>query len=249
MSTFDPEYKKSDNHINIKFDNNVNPSLFYNDNNIVVLDNVLNDREIEYIINFINNNIINNNNNKRTKLYINCNDLSNIIKERCKKNIPSSVYKYSELLDNNNHYNNQMYWVNPTINPSWRFVKCNPGSSLTKHYDGVYVRSVDNKSIYTLLIYLNDTDGDTWFKNITVSPKKGRLVLFDQSLLHEGLVNNNVKYIIRSEIMYERLDKIETYKEKEAMRIYNEAYLNNSEELEEKAFAMSPLLESLIINL
>ncbi len=259
MSTFDPELKESSNFININFTNNINPQVYYNDSNMLVIDNIFSDEEIEQLIEIMDNNIKINNNKNRGSMNINCDDLSKIIKQRCNNNMPDNIYKYCYLLDTNNHNNNQMYWVNPNINPSWRLVKCNPNSYLTKHYDGVYVKSVDLKSIYSVLIYLNDTDGDTTFENINITPKKGRLVIFDQELLHEGLVNTKLKYFIRSEIMYERLRKVETDADKNAIEIYKLAALSNdnanelslalSLDLEKKAFEISPLLEHLILNL
>ena len=247
MNTIDPECKISNNYIKLDMTDSVNPIVSYIDKNMVVIDNVISEKEANYIIKYIDNNNGNHNNN-RVKMNINCFELSDAIFNRCESMIPNNVYKYCSLLDND-HYNSQMYWTNPYINNSWRLVKCNPESFLSKHYDGVYVKSVDHKSIYTVMLYLNDTDGDIKFGDISISPKMGRLVIFDQQLLHEGLINKQLKYFIRSEIMYTRMKSVENENHKSAMSKYKQAILENSDELEKEAFELSPLLESLIINI
>jgi hypothetical protein len=107
------------------------------------------------------------------------------------------------------------------------------------------------------MIYLQDSDGDLKFNNnLQVTPKCGRVVIFNQSLLHEGLENrNHIKYFIRSELMFTRNLSIETKNDKIAMELYNEAKeyndsdSNKSKLLEEKAFQLSNLLERMILNL
>ena len=89
------------------------------------------------------------------------------------------------------------------------------------HYDSICVNSVDHKSMYTILIYLNDCDGDIKFKEYQVSSKMGRVVIMNK--LHEGLENKNViKIYIRSKLMYERVLKMEKENDRKAAEIYSE---------------------------
>lgn len=257
MTTIDPENKISNNYEETTVDFNdeyIEPIIYYRNPKILVLDNVLNDTECDNIKTLIDNidNI-----NKRTKLCLKFSQLSNIINSRCNKYIPSSVFIHDEYLDEKyGHNNNNEYWCKEEININWRLVKCELNSQLSMHYDGVYVKSVDNKSIYTVMLYLENSDGDLKFHNIQIKPKKGRLVIFNQELLHEGLINkNHVKYFIRSEIMYTRLNPIESDNDKVAINLYNQAreiFKEDKEkaiELETDAFLLSPLLERLILNI
>lgn len=252
MLTHDHEPKESNTCNNYEFNiTSCNiPTIFYNKDDILVLDNVLSKTECNDIINFMDT--------TKNKLYINFNNLSNIIENRCSSFLPIYIYQYDELLSSNNkHNNNDQYWSYKNINPNWRLVRCNINSKLTKHFDGVYVKSVDQKSIYTIMIYLQDSDGDLKFNhNLQITPKCGRVVIFNQSLLHEGLENrNHIKYFIRSELMFTRNLSIETKNDKIAMELYNEAKeyndsdSNKSKLLEEKAFQLSNLLERMILNL
>lgn len=70
----------------------------------------------------------------------------------------------------------------------------------------------DTISKYTMLVYLNDTNGEgvTRFfshksmKYRDITPGKGRVVIFDQRIPHCALdiTGNNVKYTIRTDLMY-----------------------------------------------
>jgi prolyl 4-hydroxylase len=87
-----------------------------------------------------------------------------------------------------------------------------PGNSFNLHTDtGLYYNRKDKeKSRYTLLIYLNDnyTGGETEFytdefkKVLTITPQKGKALLFDIDLWHKGntVIEGN-KYWIGCEII------------------------------------------------
>lgn len=261
MNTFDPENKVSvmEHEINIQFEENIRPiEIFYNQEKIIILDNILTENECVSIKNIIDSvqSI-----NLRNKLCLKFSKLSNIIVSRCYKYIPINPYFQDEYLQSKKHkyehHNNDQYWQFNDINHNWRLVKCNIGSKLSKHFDGVYVKSVDHKSIYTIMIYLNDSDGNFKFNNIEIEPKIGRVVIFNQQLLHEGLENLiQVKYFIRSEIMYLRETSIETPNDKKAIELYNQAIelhkqgdLTQASNLESKAFELSPMLERIVLNL
>ena len=250
MLTCDPEPKESKIHIKYEFNTETSPKIFYNKDDILVFDDVLSKIECDSIIKFMDD--------KSNKICINFNDLSETIEKRCSEYLPSSIYQYDEVLaKNHKHNNNDQYWSYNHINPNWRLVKCNINSKLTAHMDASYVKSVDHKSIYTIIIYLKDSDGDLKFNpTLQFAPKCGRVVIFNQSLEHEGLANiSEIKYYIRSELMFVRNILIETENDLFAFEIYNQAKIYNnldpikSKLLEEEAFALSSLLERMILNI
>jgi hypothetical protein len=244
MLTNDPEQKESNNNINYEFNTETNPQIFYNKDDILVLDNVLSNVECNSIIKFMDD--------KKNKVCLNFNDLSQIIEKRCSSLLPMHIFQYDEYLSKDTtHNNNNQYWSYSSINPNWRLVRCNINSKLSKHFDASYVKSVDYKSIYTIMIYLKDSDGDLKFNdNLQFTPKCGRVILFNQSLLHEGLINiNEIKYFIRSELMFTRDISIETENDLIAMKIYNQAKESKCKLLEDRAFELSSLLERMILNI
>ena len=265
MFSYDPEpkftsFNSEANLKDIPSNQDMIPIVFHRESKVLVLDRVLNESECNLIKNIIDNpneetkkEIYKNHYATRNKICLNFKNLSELVLSRCDEYIPKSVYKYCKILNTSSQ--SKMYWNFNNFNDSWRLVKCNIGSSLYMHFDGSYVKSVDEKSIYTVMLYLNDSDGDIRFKNgLSFSPKLGRVIIFDQSLEHEGLVNEkDIKYFIRTELMYTREEKVESEKDISGFEKYQEAkkYVNIDNEksltLETEAFQLSPLLESLIL--
>jgi hypothetical protein len=207
---------------------------------IYIYDNVLSESECDSLINNIHG----------VNQPMNLQYINNIIEKRC--NLPNSIYQKDELVSMD-HYNTQ-FWYYDNILPDWKATKREKGGHLRRHFDSVYIKSLNEKSIFTIMIYLSDTDGDLKFGNITITPKKGRMVVFDLVHEHEALPNNNgTKYFIRSKIMYHRGDNIGTETDKKALEIYLNSIkmreINNLEadELENKAFSMSPILEKTVL--
>ena len=202
---------------------------------IYVYDNVLCNDECNNII----NNIYGINQSMNLE-YIN-----QIVEQRCK--LPKFYFQKDEEISMD-HYNTQ-HWYYDNILPEWKATKRDSGGYLPPHYDSVYIKSLNEKSLFTIIIYLSDTDGDLKFKNIHISPKMGRVVVFDLKHEHEALPNNEIKYFIRSKIMYHRGDNIGTDIDKKALEMYlksldmREKNTNDSDELRDKAFSMSSLLE------
>lgn len=94
-------------------------------------------------------------------------------------------------------------------NERLRFYKYDPGQWFKPHYDGAFVRSKEERSLYTFMVYLNEgmEGGATSFLdlNVDVVPKIGRALLFQHHLLHEGAeVTRGVKYAVRSDIMFRK---------------------------------------------
>ena len=97
------------------------------------------------------------------------------------------------------------------VNERFRGYRYQAGQAFRPHYDGSFVRNEDERSLLTLLVYLCDVPlgGETRFLELgaTITPKPGRALLFQHRLLHEGAdVQAGHKYVLRSDIMYRRLE-------------------------------------------
>ncbi len=97
------------------------------------------------------------------------------------------------------------------LNPMFRYLKYGPGNYFKPHYDGNYEDKNGDISLITVQIYLNDDfkGGETIFYNdderkiYTHIPKKGDIILFEQTIEHSGSeVLSGTKYSVRTEVMY-----------------------------------------------
>eukprot|EP01084_Bolivina_argentea_P089699 161803_1 len=105
------------------------------------------------------------------------------------------------------------------INERLRFLRYSPQQYFGAHYDGMYRRHNGQRSLITIIIYLNDNYNGGQFtflhptnehKTHSIKPKTGMILLFEQNeLYHQGsmVLNNNqneniFKYCIRSDLMY-----------------------------------------------
>lgn len=115
------------------------------------------------------------------------------------------------------------------INPLFRYIDYVNNGYLTSHYDYSFKETEKIKSLWSLVIYLTDSeDGETcflednqkdnWNKNLDdqlfineskiitkIIPKKGRILVFPHHYLHCGLKSNNEKLIIRTDLMFEKI--------------------------------------------
>ena len=97
------------------------------------------------------------------------------------------------------------------INPDLRFSKYLPGQKCSLHQDGVLSTQDGKISKLSLIIYLNDTNdtGATRFIDVEtmqhtdVFPKTGRALLFEHAIPHAGITTEIVKYVLRSDILFE----------------------------------------------
>jgi prolyl 4-hydroxylase len=101
------------------------------------------------------------------------------------------------------------HWHPAGANERFRCYRYRPGQRFAPHYDGSFRRSADEESLLTFMVYLNDgfAGGDTTFLHLDlrVAPRPGLALLFQHRLLHEGSrVDEGVKYVMRSDIMYRR---------------------------------------------
>lgn len=93
------------------------------------------------------------------------------------------------------------------MNERFRFYKYQPGHRFKPHYDGSYIRNINEWSEYTFMVYLNDgmEGGATNFDGVSVVPEAGMALIFKHDLLHEGAeVTAGVKYVLRTDVMYRR---------------------------------------------
>jgi len=63
------------------------------------------------------------------------------------------------------------------------------GQQFKMHKDVPFRRNENERSFITMLVYLNEDfeGGETFFMNGNVLPKTGRMVAFQQNVLHAGI--------------------------------------------------------------
>ena len=91
------------------------------------------------------------------------------------------------------------------LNEMFRFYKYTKDQRFKRHIDGSYIRSETEYSLYTFMIYLNDTfgGGKTKFDNLEIIPKQGTALIFEHTLKHEGeALTEGEKHVLRTDIMY-----------------------------------------------
>jgi hypothetical protein len=92
-----------------------------------------------------------------------------------------------------------------------RCYRYRPGMRFAPHADGAFERNDDERSFYTLMVYLNEgfVGGQTTFlvePEVVIEPRAGMALLFQHPIVHEGsLVTDGVKYVVRSDLMYRRI--------------------------------------------
>lgn len=68
------------------------------------------------------------------------------------------------------------------------------------HKDGYQVEHDHKKTEkYSFILYLNNSDGDTIFKepiNKKITPKLGKLIFFDSDILHKAEISNQGKQVL-----------------------------------------------------
>jgi hypothetical protein len=106
------------------------------------------------------------------------------------------------------------------LNERLSFLKYSTGEYFRAHEDGYYIRPDESEMSYiTVQIDLNDVHeehgGATTFieNSYSVIPKVGRVLLFEHNIEHEGsILNNGVKYCIRTDVMYKLSPLEDLYK-------------------------------------
>ena len=92
-------------------------------------------------------------------------------------------------------------------NERFRCYRYQPGQQFKAHYDGAFERDAHERSLLTLMVYLNDgfEGGETAFLDfgVTAVPRAGSALLFQHRMLHEGCqVRSGTKYVLRSDVMF-----------------------------------------------
>lgn len=194
---------------------------------ILVMDNVLTDEECDLLTSFNHYKSMENEYDKK----IRGNDrflsmswyLSHSIFERIKDFIPTKGKPFGFGVDGE--------WNVSGINDCMRFSRyVAPNVGFLPHRDAAYIGDPNNRSIYTILIYLNDNfeggytkiykepggrvPGETVEEEIkgktletlySMKPKKGSLLIFNHNMIHEGTsVESGTKYIIRTDLVFTR---------------------------------------------
>ncbi|KNC98030.1 oxidoreductase [Spizellomyces punctatus DAOM BR117] len=101
------------------------------------------------------------------------------------------------------------------LNNQLKFLRYSKGHYFKPHFDGEYTTPDGSEtSFITVQIYLNEgfSGGETTFLRFTglerkilhsVTPKTGRVLIFEHEMLHEGsVVKEGTKYVIRTDVMY-----------------------------------------------
>ncbi|KAG2393822.1 hypothetical protein C9374_003586 [Naegleria lovaniensis] len=130
-------------------------------------------------------------------------------------------------------FNNNGRWLPVRLNECMRFSKYSDQTFFKPHMDAQFVADENEKSIFTVLIYLNNSSyGPSLFKKVQllknldtnditvtflkighVMPTKGTVAIFNHDLWHSGeMVNNETKYILRTEIIFQRIDSESIYR-------------------------------------
>lgn len=104
-------------------------------------------------------------------------------------------------------------WRALGLNERFRFYRYDPGQYFRWHVDGCFRRSERERSILTLMLYLNGdfVGGSTDFDNralaepLSVTPRPGCALIFTHAQLHQGApVVRGRKYVLRTDVMYGR---------------------------------------------
>jgi predicted 2-oxoglutarate/Fe(II)-dependent dioxygenase YbiX len=97
-------------------------------------------------------------------------------------------------------------WHPHGLNERFRFYRYTQGQYFKWHSDGPFVRSDEEVSIFTAMVYLNDDfeGGTTDFQfGPSIVPQRGMLLLFEHSLVHQGApVRQGCKYVMRTDVMF-----------------------------------------------
>ncbi len=120
-------------------------------------------------------------------------------------------------------------WKFDSINECFRYNQyISPSIGFKAHRDATFIENEDTRSIFSILIYLNDnfSGGDTVFYDalgtrskedlvndemnkgfvelFRYKPKKGSVLIFNHNIIHET-------YVIRSDIIFKRISRPITY--------------------------------------
>jgi len=142
-------------------------------------------------------------------------------------------------------------WTPCGFNHDLLFAKYPPGGSFAPHTDGRAIHDFNTRSFYSVIIFLNDLPhgcgggtrfysnealsklktspkgqwtSDSSFITVEIRPRAGRILIFEQSLVHEGVPPlGECKYIIRSDVMFRRtIPLCDSPQDKTAYELYRQ---------------------------
>lgn len=97
------------------------------------------------------------------------------------------------------------------LNERFRFYRYRQGQAFRWHRDGAFVRNRNQRSAFTVMVYLNEgfEGGETQFDlpegRLSVVPRAGMALVFDHHLRHQGApIEQGTKYVLRTDAMYMR---------------------------------------------
>jgi predicted 2-oxoglutarate/Fe(II)-dependent dioxygenase YbiX len=100
------------------------------------------------------------------------------------------------------------------LNERFRYYRYRKGQQFDWHMDGAYMRANGERSLFTLMFYLNEgfKGGDTtfsdWgsplvFDDFAITPQSGKALLFFHPISHKGEpVMSGEKFVLRTDVMY-----------------------------------------------
>ncbi|KAL8447083.1 hypothetical protein Emed_004607 [Eimeria media] len=179
-------------------------------------------------------------------------DLAELIWQRVKDAVVQEVYFSEE--DERFERDLQGGWRACGVNSTLLFARYTSGENFGPHTDGCVIRDFNCRSLWPMVVYLNTPEGggettviteaqkgkpflmdeggrytaDPRFVVHNCVPKTGNALLFYHTQMHEGrpVAEKSVKYIIRTDIMYERKEPLFTSPaDKEAFALWQEAQL------------------------
>ncbi|MFT5359211.1 MAG: prolyl 4-hydroxylase [Polyangiales bacterium] len=97
------------------------------------------------------------------------------------------------------------------LNERFRFYRYRQGQAFRWHRDGAFVRNTNQRSAFTVMVYLNDgfeggaTEFDLAEGKLRVVPRAGMALVFEHRLRHQGApITSGTKYVLRTDAMYMR---------------------------------------------
>lgn len=100
-------------------------------------------------------------------------------------------------------------WTACGVNERFRFYRYDVGQMFNWHYDGYYQRDNGERSQLTFMVYLNEgfEGGETTIERMDIVPKAGLALIFVHQIRHKGQpVSKGRKYVLRTDVMYQRTD-------------------------------------------
>lgn len=104
------------------------------------------------------------------------------------------------------------------LNDRFRAYRYRPGQFFDWHQDGTYADTDGQRSVFTMMLYLNDgyEGGGTSFADVfsphvfrdfTIAPRLGKALFFHHPLSHRGdPVVRGAKYVLRTDVMFAQDD-------------------------------------------